>query len=57
IFKEPTDRFSQSENPLIHEILPEMLALRARLYNIRDDIPKKGLHRIMTHASQLKLRS
>ncbi|KAG8777931.1 hypothetical protein FRC12_000119 [Ceratobasidium sp. 428] len=55
IFKEPADRFSWPEVPLIHETLPETLTLRARLYNIRDDVHKKGLHCITGVAAETAL--
>ncbi|KAG9091288.1 hypothetical protein FRC06_000636, partial [Ceratobasidium sp. 370] len=56
VFQEPTDHFSQAEVPLIHETLPEMLTLRSRLYNIRDDVLGRGLHRVTRVAAEAALQ-
>ncbi|KAG8707459.1 hypothetical protein FRC08_000485 [Ceratobasidium sp. 394] len=56
VFQEPTDHFSQAEVPLIHETLPEFLTLRSRLYDIRDDVLGRGLHRITRVAAEAALQ-
>ncbi|KAH7322322.1 hypothetical protein B0J17DRAFT_582284, partial [Rhizoctonia solani] len=43
IFRDPTEYFSQVIVPLIHEVLPQLLALRTRLYDIRDDVLNQNL--------------
>ncbi|KAG8726523.1 hypothetical protein FRC12_023324 [Ceratobasidium sp. 428] len=43
------------EIPLIHESLPETLTVRVRLYDNRDDVPKKGLRRIKRVAAEAAL--
>lgn len=55
MFQEPTDRFSQSEVPLIHETLPELLTLRARLYDIRDDLLKQNIQPVAHVAAEAAL--
>ncbi|QRV80904.1 hAT family dimerization protein [Ceratobasidium sp. AG-Ba] len=37
IFKEATDLFSQSEVPLVHEVVPVFVCMRQRLERVRDD--------------------
>ncbi|QRW12433.1 hAT family dimerization protein [Ceratobasidium sp. AG-Ba] len=56
VFQEPTNRFSQSEVPLVHETLPEILTLRSRLCDIRDDVLGRGLHRITRVAAEASLQ-
>ncbi|KAF8750458.1 peptidase M36 family [Rhizoctonia solani] len=55
IFEEPTNLFSQKEVPLIHEVIPIMLTLCSRLYDVRDDILQQGLHPITRVAAQAAL--
>lgn len=55
VFQEPTDRFSQAEVPLIHDTIPEFMALKARLEDIRDDVLGAGLHAITRVAAQAAL--
>jgi hypothetical protein len=56
VFQEPTDRFSQAEVPLIHNTIPELLTLKSRLEDIRDDVYKQGLHPITRVAAEAALR-
>ncbi|KAF8595858.1 hypothetical protein BDV93DRAFT_573592, partial [Ceratobasidium sp. AG-I] len=55
VFQEPTDRFSQAKVPLVHNTLPELLSLKARLEDIRDDFHKVGIHSITCVAAQAAL--
>ncbi|QRV82293.1 hAT family dimerization protein [Ceratobasidium sp. AG-Ba] len=55
IFEETTNLFSKKEVPLIHEVIPIMLTLRSRLYDVRDDILNQGLHPITRVAAQAAL--
>ncbi|QRV82985.1 hAT family dimerization protein [Ceratobasidium sp. AG-Ba] len=55
IFEEPTNLLSKKEVPLIHEVIPIMLTLRSRLYDVRDDILNQGLHPITRVAAQAAL--
>ncbi|CAE7107559.1 unnamed protein product [Rhizoctonia solani] len=55
VFQEPTDRFSQSEVPLIHQVIPELLTLKARLEDIRTNAPQESVHPITRIAAQAAL--
>ncbi|QRV95405.1 hAT family dimerization protein [Ceratobasidium sp. AG-Ba] len=55
VFQEPTDRFSQAEVPLIHQVIPELLTLKARLGDIRDNTPQQKIHPITQVAAQAAL--
>ncbi|KAG9121003.1 hypothetical protein FRC07_003227 [Ceratobasidium sp. 392] len=43
VFQEPTDRFLQSEVPLIHKTIPKMLTLCSQLLNIQDNALNQNL--------------
>ncbi|QRV73566.1 hAT family dimerization protein [Ceratobasidium sp. AG-Ba] len=55
VFQEPTDRFSQAEVPLIHQVIPELLTLKARLEDICANTPQQKIHSITQVAAQAAL--
>ncbi|EUC53992.1 hypothetical protein RSOL_025900, partial [Rhizoctonia solani AG-3 Rhs1AP] len=55
VFREPTEYFSQAEVALIHEVLPQLLTLRTRLCDIRDDAFGKGLSPLIRTGAQAAL--
>ncbi|CCO38154.1 hypothetical protein BN14_12319 [Rhizoctonia solani AG-1 IB] len=56
IFREPTEYFSEAAVPLIHEVLPQLLALRARLYDVRDDTLQQNLSPLIRIGAEAALR-
>ncbi|CAE6470543.1 unnamed protein product [Rhizoctonia solani] len=55
IFKEPTDRMSQAGVPLVSEVVPDLLTVQARLYDVRDDTLHQGLDPTIRVAAQASL--
>lgn len=55
MFQELTSRFSQPSVPLVNETYPELLSLRARLQDVRDDFFKVGLSPVTRVAAQASL--
>ncbi|KAG8756943.1 hypothetical protein FRC11_004911 [Ceratobasidium sp. 423] len=55
VFKEPTDWMSWSGVPLVSEVIPELLTVRDRLYDVRDDTFQQNLHPTVRVAAEASL--